>query len=149
MTTSNDCGSGNTMLTMTLFGVIFGLIHFFGREEEKHQKEILIMKRKIEDIRLLCKEMKDKIDKIQEQEKTAKMFITLSDLAHKKSENNDGVDYEDCIEQYIEQCSVEQFIDIEEPKEMEIQESSDANSQRNRSNSLSSILGTAKKIVFG
>ena len=138
----------NNIIIFTIFGVIYGFMHFLEKEQKKKHYEMLIMQRKIENLTHLCKEMKDEIRKMQEEENTAKRFISLSDLADKKHDNNneDGIEYEECIEQFIEQCSTEQFIDVEESKE--IHESETA-SQRNRSNSLSSILGSAKKMVFG
>lgn len=141
----------NNIIIFTVFGVIYGFIHLLEKEQKKKHHEMLIMQRKIENLTHLCKEMKEEIRKMQEEENTAKRFISLSDLAHKKHDNNNeyGIEYEECIEQFIEQCSehcVEQFIDVEESKE--IHESETA-SQRNRSNSLSSILGSAKKMVFG
>lgn len=154
----------NNIIIFTVFGVIYGFIHFLEKEQKKKHHEMLIMQRKIENLTHLCKEMKEEIRKMQEEENTAKRFISLSDLAHRSMpssfcqlEDNgglqkpydDGIEYEECIEQFIEQCSehcAEQFIDIKDSKDMQ---ESDTGSQRNRSNSLSSILGTAKKMVFG
>lgn len=141
------CNNNILTLTVTLFGLMYGVIHYLGKEEEKKYKEMLIMQRKMENLTELCKEMKEEIRKMQEKEKTVQRFISLSDLAQgtrgvrgAELPDEDGVDYEECIEQYMEHCSVEQFVDIEDAEN---------DSQRNRSNSLSSLLGSAKKMVFG
>lgn len=150
-----NSNTGNNLLTVSLFGIIFGMIHFFGKEEEKRSQEMFDIQRKISNLSCLCKEMKEQLKNIQEQENTVKKFISLSDLSHKNVIDNNGVDYEECIEQYIEQFSeqcVEHFVNVDINKhdycaDLECEMKSD--SERKRSNSLSSILGSAKKMVFG
>ncbi len=132
-----------------LFGLFFVTFHYLSKEKEEHEKEILIIQRKMSELSSLCKEMKEEIKRIREEEKTVKRFISLSDLAHKNVVeenmiNNDGLDYQDCIEQFADQ-----FIDVyNDNKNNNDKDGSDVD-ERNRSNSLSSILGSAKKMVFG
>jgi hypothetical protein len=148
--------SENNILTVALLGIIFGMIHFFGKEDKKRCQEMSDINKKIANLASLCKEMKQELKNIQQQENTIKTFISLSDLAHKNNLIDNGVEYEDCLEQYIEQFSeqcVEQFVDINKDNQNKYISESESEIKsdigRNRSNSLSSILGTAKKMVFG
>ena len=144
--------NGNAVFHVTLlFGLFFGTFHYLSKEKEERNKEMSIIQRKISDLSSLCKEMKEEMMRIREEENTVKRFISLSDLAHKnvnvveEKTNNDGDDFEDCIEQYIEQYAQE-FIDIDKDDKEDCKDEPDG---RNRSNSLSSMLGSAKKMVFG
>lgn len=110
----------NYVFITATFGILFSMLHFVHKQEEKYSSQFEIIQRKLKIISLECEDMRNQLEKMKEQQKNNE-----SCMPHEREHEDE--DY--CVE--------------------EIDDDDLTTRTRSRSHSLSSVLGTAKKLVFG
>lgn len=128
--------NSNLLITAT-FGTVFALLHFIQKQDEKYAYQIESIQRKLKIISNECERMKNQLEKIE---------CDLGNLHHiaSSSLHSDGdADFNVCKD--ADDCCVEYVENIEDYDH----DVSISTRTRSRSHSLSSVLGSAKKLVFG
>ena len=120
--------STNYVFITATFGILFSMLHFVQKQEEKYSFQIEIIQRNLKNISLECEDMRNQLEKMKEQQKCSQEYIPLSNIKIKLDTEHECEDEDYCVEEIDDDLTTR---------------------TRSRSHSLSSVLGTAKKLVFG
>jgi hypothetical protein len=123
-------------ITATL-GVLFSMLHFVQKQEEKYSNQIEIIQRKLRLISSECEDIRNQLEKMKERQKDNEKYIQLSELKLIKTDTHEDEYKRNEDEEYCVEYDVHDYDD-----DLSVR-------NRSRSHSLSSVLGTAKKLVFG